>query len=176
VAKALGFGPLVLCVLAAPSMAQPASPAPCLSLDALARMSWPELEELYRQAEPGAIPHGFARGKALYSPDSRLAGVRSRATGALWRGKVFDCAGEALVNQWCGFRAIRARVYYGPSWLDGRPAIVMDYCGTSRVWADVRDEVREVAPGLYLGLMYRRKAYGPQFKLYFALEACPPGP
>ena len=79
-----------------------------------------------------------------------------------------------LVNQWCGFRAIKARVYYGPSWLDGQTSIIMDYQETSKVWADVRDEVREVAPGLYLGLMYHRKPCEPQFKLYFALETCLP--
>jgi hypothetical protein len=106
-------------------------------------------------------------------PYRRLAGARAALTRALWHGKVFDCAGAGLVNQWCGFRAIRAEVYYGPSWLDGRPAIVMDYSRTSKVWADVRDEVREVAPGLYLGRMYRRKPCGPAFRMYFALQACP---
>jgi hypothetical protein len=64
---------------------------------------------------------------------------------------VFDDAGVGLVNQWLGVRAVRASVGYGPSWLDGGPSIVVDYAATSRVWRDVRDEVREVAPGLYLG-------------------------
>jgi hypothetical protein len=50
----------------------------------------------------------------------------------------------------------------------------MDYSNTSRVWADVRDEAREVAPGLYLGRMYRRQADCPQFQFYFALDARPP--
>jgi hypothetical protein len=50
----------------------------------------------------------------------------------------------------------------------------MDYHETSRVWVDVRDEVREVAPGLYLGRMYRRKPCGPEFQFFFALEACRP--
>jgi hypothetical protein len=50
----------------------------------------------------------------------------------------------------------------------------MDYSGTSRVWRDVRDEVREVSPGLYLGRMYRRTDCGPRFEMFFALEAtCP---
>jgi hypothetical protein len=145
-----------------------------LSLDALAHMSWPELEALYRGSPAGCIPRGFARGRALYCPEGRLSGVRSAASKALWRGKVFDDDGESLVNQWRGVRAIRAAVCYGPSWLDGGPSIVMDYHGTSRVWSDVRDEVREVAPGIYLGRMYRRTDCGPQFQLFFALEICPP--
>ena len=135
-------------------------------------MGWPELERLYRQSDAGTVPRGYAAGRAIYCPCGRLAGVRSRLTGAVWRGKVFDAAGDGLVNQWCGFRAVRARVYYGPSWLDGNPSIIMDYGGTSWVWADVRDEVREVAPGLFLGRMYRRKAGVPEFQTFFALQTC----
>jgi hypothetical protein len=147
--------------------------APPLCLDQLASMSWPELEQLYRQAEAGTIPEGYTRGRAIYCPDDKLSGVRSRVSRTLWHGKIFCGEEGTLINRWCGFQAIKARVYCGPSWLDGRPSIIMDYSETSRVWADVRDEVREVAPGLYLGLMYRRKPCGPQFKLFFALEACP---
>jgi hypothetical protein len=164
---------------AGPDSPPPSVPAPglaCrhLSLECLTRMSWPELECLYRESEPGAIPAGYTPGRAIYCPDSRLAGVRSRMTGALWHGKIFDPCDGTLVNQWLGLRAIKARVCYGPSWLDGRPSIIMDYSETSWVWAEVRDELREVAPGLYLGRMYRRKACGPQFQIFFALEACPP--
>ncbi len=79
---------------------------PALSLDQLARMGWPELERLYRQSDAGTVPLGYAAGKAIYCPCERLAGVRSRLTGVVWRGKVFDACG-GLVNQWCGFRAVR---------------------------------------------------------------------
>jgi hypothetical protein len=79
-----------------------------------------------------------------------------------------------LVNQWCGFQAVHARVCYGLSWLDGRPSIIMDYEGISPlVWAHVRDEIREVAPGLYLGIMFRRTSCESEMKLFFVLEACP---
>jgi hypothetical protein len=148
----------------------PAGPGVPQSLEQLARLSWPELEQLYRQAEVGAMPQGYLRGRAIYCPDKALSGARSAVTHVLWHGKEFhaDCT---LINQWCGFKAIRARVYPGPSWLDGGPSLIMDYCGTSRVWADVRDELREVAPGLYLGAMYRRREPEPEFKMFFALEA-----
>ena len=185
VSRAWACGVAVWVLTAAAATAQdpaspggpPIMPAPPpgrhLSLDCLAHMSWPELECLYRQAEPGTIPEGYTPGRALYCPDSRFYGMRSKMTGAVWHGKIFDGCEGTLVNQWAGFRAIKARVSYGPSWLDGRPSIIMDYCGTSHVWADVRDEIREVSPGVYLGLMYRRKPCGPQFQYYFALEACP---
>ena len=38
---------------------------------------------------------------------------------------------------------------------------------------NARDEIREVAPGLYLGLMFRRRSC-PQYKTFFALEVCTP--
>jgi len=170
----IGCGVLAACLLtAAAAVGDETLPeAPALSLDRLAHMSWPELEQLYREADAGTIPEGFTAGKAIYCPCSKFAGLRSKLTGVMWRGKVFDGCDGTLVNQWCGFRAIRARVYYGPSLLDGKTSIVMDYGQTSHVWADVRDETREVAPGLYLGRMYRLKNCGPEFQMFFALQAC----
>jgi hypothetical protein len=144
-----------------------------LTLSALARMCPAELEQLYRQSPPGKIVEGFARGKPIYPPDSRGAALRSKLTGVVWRGKIF-CADGTLVNQWLGYKAIVARVYYGESWFDGCPSIIMDYSETSHVWADVRDEIREVAPGLFLGLMYvRQPCGGPKFRMYFVLQTCP---
>jgi hypothetical protein len=140
------------------------------SLDRLTCMSPCELEQLYRSAVPGAIPDGYLRGKAIYCPDTFLAGPRGKVTNFLWRGKVF--CGDTLVNQWRGVRAMHARVYYGPSSLDGRPAIILDYCGMSHVWRDVRDEIREVCPGVYLGRMYRRACPEPKFQMFFALVPC----
>jgi hypothetical protein len=161
--------------------AQPvATVQPALSAEQLERMNWCELEQIYHQAEPGAVPDGYAPGRAIYCPDSLLTPARSRVTRTLWHGKLFCSADGTLINQWClGVHAIRARVYYGTSWLDGKPSIIMDYCGMSHVWANVRDELREVAPGLYLGIMYNRKTPC-QIKTFFVLDAtcaarCPGG-
>jgi hypothetical protein len=138
----------------------------------LGRMSWVDLECIYRQAEPGRTPNGFARGRVVYCPDALLAGVKSGAARVLWQGKHFDAAEGTLVNQWFGFRAIHATVCHGTSWLDGKPAIVLDYSATSRVWSDVRDEMREVSPGVYLGAMYLRRCPEPRLKLFFVLTTC----
>jgi hypothetical protein len=162
---------LVVCVLLV-SVLPAAGEDGGYSVERLAHLSPCELEQLYRHAGPGSIPHGYLHGKAIYCPDRFLAGPRSKATNFLWRGKVF--CGDTLVNQWRGVRAIHARVYVGPSSLDGQPAIILDYCGMSHVWRDVRDEIREVCPGVYLGLMYRRDCPAPRFEMFFALEpACP---
>ena len=41
------------------------------------------------------------------------------------------------------------------------------------VYKNYRDEIRQVGPGLYLGLMYDRTTAPPKTVMYFALEACP---
>jgi hypothetical protein len=151
-----------------------ASEAPCcgpaLTVRQLLHMSRCELEALYRQGRPVAVPGGFARGTALQYAGTGLAVPAARATHLLWQGKFFNAADCTLVNKMGGVKMIRARVYYGESWLDGRPSVIMDYSETSRVWADVRDELREVTPGLYLGAMFRRRCPEPRFVMFFALE------
>ncbi len=139
------------------------------SLDQLACMSWCELEQLYRQAGVGAIPQGYACGRPLYDPCRKFSGPRARMTCAVWHGKLF-CPDGTLINQWSGFQAIRAQVAYGPSWLDGKQSIIMDYEFTSHVWTNVRDEMREVGPGIFLGVMYQRREQEPRLKMYFALQ------
>lgn len=140
-----------------------------LTLERLARMSRAELEALYRGAAPGAIPVGITRGRAI-DPDSPL---RSRAASVVWRGKFFDPEAGELVNRWrLGIQAVRAKVECGVSWFDGGPSIITDYQGMSRfIWRDVRDEIREVAPGLYLGMMFRRNSPNRGYEMFFALEA-----
>ena len=136
------------------------------------QLSWHDVDFLYRQADPGRIPDGFARGRILYCPDAFLGKVKSGTTQLVWKGKHFSAEDQTLVNQWCGIRAIRATVSYGTSWLDGKPAIILDYSGTSRVWSDVRDEMRQVAPGVYIGAMFVGRCPEPRLKLYFVLRTC----
>ena len=52
---------------------------------------------------------------------------------------------RSIASSACG--SIRGQLYEGPSWLDGRPSLVLDYSQTSRIYADNRDEIRQVAPG-----------------------------
>ena len=66
-------------------------------------------------------------------------------------------------------KGIPADVYLGESWVDGQPSLILDY-SRSKLWPDVRDEVREVAPGLYLGIMYKGRT-NPQQKMFFTLDA-----
>jgi hypothetical protein len=152
---------------------RPVAGPPIRSIDQLLGLSPQQLDGLYRQSAVGAIPEGRARGQAIFAPGTRLARPMAKAARVLWQGKVFQGAEASAVNRFFGVRMIRADVSYGASWLDGGPAIILDYQHTSRLYANYRDELREVAPGLFLGLMYARTAPRPSLKMYFALEARP---
>ena len=166
---AVGLTVVMLGLVAGPSRGGPA----VTSLDQLVRMTSGQLDALYRQAGPGAVPQGRVRGQALVSPGSRLAVPLSRGARVLWQGKVFHPDDSTAVNRFFGVRMIRGRVYPGSSWLDGRPSLILDYQGTSLVYGNFRDEIRQVGPGLYLGLMYARTSPQPALRAYFAFQSVP---
>jgi hypothetical protein len=150
----------------------PAGPG-VVTLDQLLAMSSAELDAVYRQGAAVAIPAGRIRGTAILSPGTRRTRALSRGARLMWQGKVFEPGQSSAVNRFFGMRLVRAQVYQGPSWLDGQPSLILDYSQTSRVYADNRDEIRQVAPGLFLGLMYDRTTSPPGLVMYFALESRP---
>ena len=70
-----------------------------------------------------------------------------------------------------GIRVIRAKVYKGPSWVDGEECIVLDYSRTSLVAQWIRDEIREVAGRTYLGQVFVRDRKLLHFTLTFPPSA-----
>ena len=157
---------------ASPASAEEPAERPTLTVCQLVHMCREELDAVYQSGTAPSIPAGKVRGTAIPSPGSSLTPARSKATRVLWQGKVFNpCCGTAT-NKFFGLRAVKANVYSGESWMDGKPALILDYSQTSFVYADVRDEIREVAPGLYLGAMYEQRCCGPKLKMYFVLEEC----
>ena len=144
---------------------------PRQSLAALMRMTRPQLEALYRRSEPGPIPDGESRGLASALPGTATGELSEAVFSVFWQGKVFDRTDGSLVNKILGFlKGVKARVFTGDSWFDGRPAILIDYRGTSWLCAAVRDEIRQVGPGLYLGFAYLRTPGRPRAPLMFALD------
>ncbi len=135
----------------------------------LLRMSSDELDELFRQSTGGELPDGEADGTVLVESGTQLAGPAAKLIHFFaWKGKVFDREKGELRNEILpfGIEAVRAKVYRDDSWLDGKETIVLDYSKTSLVAHWIRDEIRTVGPGLYLGLVFweRRKV------LHFALQ------
>lgn len=116
-----------------------------------------ELDELFGRSPAGQIPVGNSEGTVLFAPGSAAATPAAYLVRLIaWKGKIFDPHAQALRNKVgpLGTPAIAATVYYGSSWVDARQAIVLDYSRTSRVARWIRDEIREVAPGVFLGIVY----------------------
>ena len=123
----------------------------------LSQRSRDQLDALFQSGQPTPIPAGRTRGTALLAPGSAMDAVLQAIVRALvWKGKVFRPETKDLKNLLspAGIQGIRARVYEDKSWFDQRPAIIIDYSKTSIVARMVRDEIRLVAPGVYLGQIF----------------------
>ena len=140
----------------------------------LLTMNQAALDALFSAQPPGPIPNGEARGTAIVAPGTRFNAEIAQAINLFaWQGKVFDAATMTLRNHILpfGLRAVIAQIKTEPSWLDGQPCIVLDYSQTSMVAQWIRDEIRMVAPGLYLGKVYWAKARLIDFALQFPATA-----
>jgi hypothetical protein len=123
----------------------------------LLAMSQAQLDDLFRASPAGDIPNGPAKGTAIIAPGTKFSEPTAQIINLFgWQGKVFDAAKGLLKNKILafGFEAIIARVYKGPSWLDGKECIVLDYSDTSVIAQYVRDEIRLISPNFYLGKVY----------------------
>lgn len=140
-----------------------------VSVPELLELSADELDELFRQSNAGEIPRGEAEGTVLIRPGTELAGPAGKLIHLLvWQGKVFDPERGELRNEILpfGIKAVRAKVYKAASWLDGKETIVLDYSDTSVVAHWIRDEIRDVGQGTYLGLVFWKR----DKLLHFALQ------
>jgi hypothetical protein len=143
-----------------------------MAMDAkqLLKMSQQELDALFSAHDAGPLPDGEAKGTAIIAPGTAGSEKIAELINIFgWQGKVFDAKAGLLRNHILaiGLKAIIARVYKGPSLLDGKECIVLDYSDTSLVASHVRDEIRQIEPGFYLGKVYWDKARLIDFSLDF---------
>src|SRR5215216_3128935 len=140
----------------------PTNTAPITEPTQLLDLSAEQLDELFRNAPAGPIPKGQGEGTAIIAPGTAISDTIAKFVHIFsWKGKVFEADAidpqrATLKNRLLllGTKAIIAQVYKGESWLDGKECIVLDYSHTSIVAQWIRDEIREVSPGVYLGLVY----------------------
>lgn len=163
---------------------------PRLTLDDLAAKSCAELETLYRRgslpaslsAVDGALTGRMLAVRGLGS--GRLArGLRSfaRSRSFVWGGKSFSAESE---RRGTGINRVIAPgvlgrqnlfpfdTLFAKSEIDAQPAIVLDYDKPENppYIRAIHDEIREVAPGVYLGPAMWKTANGPRTLLWFALD------
>jgi hypothetical protein len=167
-------------IFAPPPVVSPPVSRVCYTPDILLKLPECELARIYKCASPGPIPCGYTPGLVIMKPGSMITAPVGRVLQrTAWQGKYFPDE-ATMVNRMFGVPTIAATIYPGESWLDGGPSLVFDYEDTSLVWMRYRDEVREVSPGVYLGIMHRRMKDGPKIATWFALDArgkgcCVPG-
>jgi len=161
---------------------------PMLSLDKLASMSTKELTAVYRG---GSVPESIDAVSGL--PTCRMLTMRGIDSGRWfnrirkfaassrfpWAGKTFEATGD---NQGKGIN--RIRLFGGKTWfpfdtriepsaIDGKPCIFLDYDKPEnpRFIRMIRDELREVSPGLFMGpAMLDNKKSPARLVLYFACD------
>jgi hypothetical protein len=141
-----------------------------ITVEDLLGMSQKELDDLFSAHEAGPIPNGEGEGTAIIAPGTPRSRMLARMVNHFaWQGKVFDAEHGTLRNHilTLGIKAIVAQVYKGPSLLDGKECIVLDYSQTSTIAGWVRDEIRLIAPNLYLGKVYAHEKRLIDFALEF---------
>lgn len=139
----------------------------------LLAMTGAQLDDLFRATPAGDIPDGEAHGTAILASGTAFsAEIAAIINIFAWQGKTFDAAHGVLTNRISAFgvNAIVAEVYKAASWFDGKECIVLDYSKTSLVAKHVRDEIREISPGVYLGLVYWDQKRTIHFSLEFAAK------
>jgi len=169
------------------AMAHAIEETPTVSLQDLRGLSFNELEKMYRAARrPASIADldGDAIGAMLAWRSPRRGPIAwlLRTFGASstfpWEGKTFKSesnergTGINRVRFFGQRRWFPFKTRFEPSFLDARPAFRLDYSGPANppLIRSIVDEVREVAPGLYLGpaaFLWRGK---PRPILFFAVS------
>jgi hypothetical protein len=162
-----------------------------IEIDDLARMSVVDLVDLYRA---GTVPD------SLRALDDATHGRILALRGLDWRGpldvfaraaasRFFPWAGKRFHhldrNQGTGINRMRLageRLWYPfrtriePSAIDDAPCIALDYDlpENPALIRALRDELREVSPGLFLGPALIRALRKPRLVMFFACDAHPP--
>jgi hypothetical protein len=154
-------------------------------LDDLLRLDAGALEALYRTASVPRIAdvHGALRGRMLAVvglPAPLVAPVRAFASSGLfpWRGKSFsptDADHGEGINRVISDRMslFRFTTFVGPSRAGAFDAIQLDYDHPTNPFfiRAIKDEIRELRPGLWLGQAYADVSGKARLVLYFGLTS-----
>jgi hypothetical protein len=155
------------------------------SLDDLLQLDAPALEALYRGARVPRIADvkGALRGRMLAvvgMPEALVAPVRAFAGSSVfpWRGKSFqpvDADRGEGINRVISDRMtlFRFETFVGPSRAGAFDAVQLDYDKPSNPFfiRAIKDEIRELRPGLWLGQAYAEIKSKPHLVLYFGLTS-----
>lgn len=142
------------------------------TLESVMELPCCELQRLFCAGKVHAIPHGIMRGSIKYCTGGKLDQLKTRLGRNAWKGKRIDAIEGYSINHWFVGKLIKAKVYTGTSCIDGQPAIILDY-RDSILWNGAWDEMREISPGLYLGILFICKHGQPERRMFFVVEPLP---
>lgn len=129
-----------------------------ITVEALLDMSQHELDALFKASPEGPVPTGEGNGTVIVATGTPLTALLAPVLRLGWQGKVVDGKKLTLKNKVLpfGIPLIGAKIVKADdSRSDGKPTTVLDYSKTALLpFRSIRDEIREVAPGLYLGVVY----------------------
>lgn len=132
-------------------------------------MSGEQLDELFGKSPAGDIPTGKTDGIAIVASGTKISDEIAHFVNIFtWKGKIFEPEKGQLINRIGVIEHpfVVANVYKDKSWFDNKECIVIDYSKTSLLAHSIRDEIRQVEPGIYLGLVY----LGKKKLIHFALK------
>ncbi|MFZ0063049.1 MAG: hypothetical protein WAL47_13545 [Pyrinomonadaceae bacterium] len=158
-----------------------------LNLAELRQMSYEELDRLYRSAQrPSSIADldGDAIGAMLAWRSPRSGPIawllRKFGNSAVfpWEGKSFNTKGTESggginrINLLGKRRWFPFATRFEASFIDGKPTFVLDYSGPGNppLIRQIVDEVREVAPNLFMGPAALKVGGRPRPILFFAVS------
>ena len=154
------------------------------TVESLAAKSQADLNDIYSSLTSGQIPDGESKGTVVFDdsgdnavekllsalePSGQLEDFIKGLGTQLWQGKVFFKQENMLLNRIGPVLKFPAKVGCGKSLLDAsKESIVLDYSvgeslpgydplldwTMSKNGLNIRDEIRMVKPGLYLGRAY----------------------
>ena len=137
----------------------------------LLNMSQAEIDELYKQGSVGEIPDGDGKGIAIIAAGGTiLANILALLSKLfVWEGKFFYREQKFFLNKIppFGIRAFKGEIYKGDGWFCDGEAIILDYSKTSFIFQNIREEMREIAPNVYLAQVYCGKTRISNFTLEF---------
>lgn len=146
-----------------------------LDFASLNQLSRRDLESLFEKSEAGIIPAGDMHGQWLALPGTTLGRILGRSSTLVWRGKHFLPSQGVIKNMMSPrpFRIFTGDLRVDASKIDGRPAIIVDYQEHHWRGTPLRDEIRQVGDGVYLGC-----GVNPDGKqtVFFALSSKPISP
>jgi hypothetical protein len=155
------------------------------TLDDLLALDAATLESLYRSARVPRIPDvkGDLRGRMLAVlplPPALAGAVRAFAASSAfpWRGKSFmpqtadrgEGVNRVISDRW---RLFTFGTFVGPSRAGAFDAVQLDYDRPSNPFfiRAVKDEIRELRPGLWLGQAWLKTKASERLVLYFGLTS-----